>query len=84
MPCQSSENQIAIDQSKFWDADGIHWEPHRIGWAVAGGCSVLVRSISVGMGVGLLRDVKTVIISVISILQHCRCVLLLGRGGMGF
>ncbi|TEB20972.1 DUF300-domain-containing protein [Coprinellus micaceus] len=47
MPCQSSGNQIAIDQSKFWDADGIHWEPHRIGWAVAGGCSVLTVIISV-------------------------------------
>ncbi|KAF6754667.1 organic solute transporter Ostalpha-domain-containing protein, partial [Ephemerocybe angulata] len=55
MPCEASENQLAIDESKFWDADGIHWSPHRIGWAIAGGCTAL-----------------TVIISVITVLQHCR------------
>ncbi|KAF8649120.1 hypothetical protein AX16_006001 [Volvariella volvacea WC 439] len=41
-----SENTTAIDQSKFWDSDGMHWEPHRIGWAVAGGCALLTVLIS--------------------------------------
>ncbi|KAF5329863.1 hypothetical protein D9611_013451 [Ephemerocybe angulata] len=41
MPCEASENQLAIDESKFWDANGIHWSPHRIGWAIAGGCTAL-------------------------------------------
>lgn len=43
MPCESSAANQTIDQSKFWDEDGIHWEPHRIGWAIAGGCTVIVR-----------------------------------------
>lgn len=41
MSCPS-ENQVVVDQSKFWDSNGIHWTPHRIGWAIAGGCAVLV------------------------------------------
>ncbi|KAL0072406.1 hypothetical protein AAF712_000169 [Marasmius tenuissimus] len=49
------ENQQVIDQSKFWDSDGIHWSNHRIGWTIAGVCTVV-----------------TVIISSISVLQHCR------------
>ncbi|KAJ7100568.1 DUF300-domain-containing protein [Mycena crocata] len=44
-----------IDQSEFWDSDGINWDHHRIGWAIAGGCAVL-----------------TVIITILSVLQHCR------------
>ncbi|KXN88394.1 hypothetical protein AN958_07376 [Leucoagaricus sp. SymC.cos] len=54
MSCPS-ENQVVIDQSKFWDSNGIHWTPHRIGWAIAGGCAAL-----------------TLIISMISVLSHCR------------
>ncbi|KIM43917.1 hypothetical protein M413DRAFT_442985 [Hebeloma cylindrosporum] len=46
MPCPTSPSQVAIDQSKFWDSDGIHWSSHRIGWAVAGGCAVLTTLIS--------------------------------------
>ena len=42
MSCPS-ENQVAVDQSKFWDSNGVHWTPHRIGWAIAGGCTVLVK-----------------------------------------
>lgn len=42
MSCPS-ENQSQIDQSKFWDSNGLHWTTHRIGWAIAGGCAVLVR-----------------------------------------
>jgi hypothetical protein len=38
-----SDNAPAVDQSDFWDASGIHWDQHRIGWAIAGGCAALVR-----------------------------------------
>ncbi|KAF8574754.1 DUF300-domain-containing protein [Ramaria rubella] len=37
-PDDNSENN---DQSSFWDSSGIHWDQHRIGWAIAGGCAVL-------------------------------------------
>ncbi|RPD55176.1 DUF300-domain-containing protein [Lentinus tigrinus ALCF2SS1-7] len=36
-----SENQSVIDQSTFWDSDGINWDAHRIGWVVAGCCAVV-------------------------------------------
>ncbi|KAK4704647.1 hypothetical protein P7C70_g1563, partial [Phenoliferia sp. Uapishka_3] len=34
-------NVDLIDQTTFWDANGVHWDAHRIGWAIAGGCSIL-------------------------------------------
>ncbi|KAF5349938.1 hypothetical protein D9756_009284 [Leucocoprinus leucothites] len=40
------ENQVIVDQSKFWDSNGIHWTTHRIGWAIAGGCAVITVIIS--------------------------------------
>ena len=42
MPCPTPPNQVAIDQSKFWDSHGIHWGAHRIGWTIAGGCAIFV------------------------------------------
>lgn len=39
-----SDNKVAIDQSKFWDGANLNWSPHRIGWAIAGGCALLVRN----------------------------------------
>ncbi|KAK0421926.1 DUF300-domain-containing protein [Armillaria borealis] len=42
----STENQDAVDQSSFWDSDGVNWDAHRIGWAIAGGCSVLTLIIT--------------------------------------
>ena len=41
-PCSVAENTIDINQSSFWDSSDIHWDAHRIGWAVAGGCTILV------------------------------------------
>ncbi|KIJ43075.1 hypothetical protein M422DRAFT_170381, partial [Sphaerobolus stellatus SS14] len=35
------ENSDFVDQSSFWDSSGIHWDQHRIGWAIAGGCAAL-------------------------------------------
>ncbi|KAH9168370.1 organic solute transporter Ostalpha-domain-containing protein [Lactarius sanguifluus] len=54
MSCPS-DNIQAVDQSKFWSDGDIHWDAHRVGWAIAGGCSAL-----------------TVIISSISVFNHCR------------
>ena len=44
-PCSVSENTVDINQSNFWDPSNMDWDAHRIGWAVAGGCTILVRSI---------------------------------------
>ena len=38
-----SDNTLEVDQSTFWDADGINWDAHRIGWVVAGACAAAVR-----------------------------------------
>lgn len=45
-----SDNTAAIDQSSFWDENGIHWDAHRIGWAVSGAfalAAVLITFVSV-------------------------------------
>jgi len=54
MSC-ASDNTQAVDQSHFWSDRSAHWDAHRVGWAIAGACTVL-----------------TVIISAITVLQHCR------------
>ncbi|KAJ7250701.1 DUF300-domain-containing protein [Mycena rebaudengoi] len=44
-------NAPALDESEFWDpVNGVNWDHHRIGWAIAGGCSaitVIITTISV-------------------------------------
>ena len=42
MPCSVSENTIDIEQSNFWSSSNADWDAHRIGWAVAGGSTILV------------------------------------------
>lgn len=42
-----SENTESIDQTDFWSSGSIHWTPHRIGWAIAGGCAVLTTIITI-------------------------------------
>ena len=44
-PCSVSENTIATDEGSFFSSSNMHWDAHRIGWAVAGGCTILVCSI---------------------------------------
>jgi hypothetical protein len=39
------DNQQAIDQTSFWDSNGIHWDAHRIGWTIAGACAAAVSPI---------------------------------------
>ncbi|CAK5277873.1 unnamed protein product [Mycena citricolor] len=46
MSCPS-DNLSVIDQSDFWNPKtGLNWDKHRIGWAIAGGCSLLTVIIS--------------------------------------
>ena len=45
MSCPSDNTQV-VDQSSFWDSGNIHWDAHRIGWAIAGGSTVLVSVIT--------------------------------------
>ena len=75
-PCSVSENTIDTDQSSFWDSSNLHWDSHKIGWAVAGGCTILVCSITwmfflVSCSILSVR-LQTILISLVSILQHCR------------
>ncbi|CAD6587708.1 MAG: hypothetical protein TREMPRED_004830 [Tremellales sp. Tagirdzhanova-0007] len=44
MSCPSV-NDPATGEDCFLCADGIHWDDHRIGWAIAGGCAALVRPV---------------------------------------
>lgn len=42
--CPSGNTQTT-DQTSFWSAGNLHWDEHRIGWAIAGGCAVLVSPV---------------------------------------
>jgi hypothetical protein len=46
MSCPS-ENQELIDQTGFWNSDGVDWDAHRIGWAIAGATAALTVVLSV-------------------------------------
>ncbi|KAG6820129.1 hypothetical protein H0H93_005004 [Arthromyces matolae] len=48
-PVCASDNKDVIDQSSFWDSNGIHWDAHRIGWAIAGGFAALAVTLSAFM-----------------------------------
>ena len=37
-----SDNTQATDQSSFW-ANGAGWDAHKVGWTIAGACTVVVR-----------------------------------------
>ncbi|KAF9652543.1 DUF300-domain-containing protein [Thelephora ganbajun] len=41
-----AEDTAAIEQSSFFNKNGINWTPHTIGWAVAGGCAALTLLIT--------------------------------------
>jgi hypothetical protein len=76
MSCPSDNTQ-AVEQSGFWSEGSIHWDAHRVGWAIAGGSALLVRAISLSLAqetiafLSLTRS-QTVIISAITVLHHCR------------
>ncbi|KDR75855.1 hypothetical protein GALMADRAFT_97799 [Galerina marginata CBS 339.88] len=42
-----SDNTAATDQTSFWSQGSIHWDAHRIGWAVAGACTLVTLLISI-------------------------------------
>ncbi|OCF31838.1 hypothetical protein I317_03341 [Kwoniella heveanensis CBS 569] len=47
MSCPSTNSNITdTSEDVFWSEDGIHWDAHRIGWAVAGGCAALTTLIT--------------------------------------
>ncbi|KAF9530748.1 organic solute transporter Ostalpha-domain-containing protein [Crepidotus variabilis] len=46
MVCSTSSNTVTVDQTSFWDENGMHWDTHRIGWAVSGGCAAITLCIS--------------------------------------
>jgi hypothetical protein len=48
MTC-ASDNTQAVDQSHFWTDGSVHWDAHRVGWAVAGACTAVVRFISLAV-----------------------------------
>lgn len=41
-----SDNTDAVDQSSFWSSGSLNWDAHRVGWAVAGGCTIITLLIS--------------------------------------
>ncbi|KJA14415.1 hypothetical protein HYPSUDRAFT_49204 [Hypholoma sublateritium FD-334 SS-4] len=41
-----SDNSPAIDQSSFWSSGSLHWDAHRVGWAIAGACTAATLLIS--------------------------------------
>ncbi|WRT66011.1 uncharacterized protein IL334_002962 [Kwoniella shivajii] len=47
MSCPSTNSNITdTSEDVFFSPDGIHWDAHRIGWAVAGGCAALTTLIT--------------------------------------
>ncbi|KAG8827697.1 hypothetical protein FS842_008317 [Serendipita sp. 407] len=49
------DNTEAIDQSSFWDENGLHWDYHRIGWAISGGCALITLIITIFSVLGHAR-----------------------------
>ncbi|KZT29990.1 DUF300-domain-containing protein, partial [Neolentinus lepideus HHB14362 ss-1] len=45
-PACPADNQQAIEQGSFWDGSNVNWDAHRIGWAIAGGCTALTVILS--------------------------------------
>lgn len=44
------ENTVAKNESAFWNSNGVNWDQHRIGWAIAGACAcvtVIITMVSV-------------------------------------
>ncbi|KAI1793720.1 organic solute transporter Ostalpha-domain-containing protein [Ganoderma leucocontextum] len=42
-----SDNLEVIDQSSFWDSNGLNWDAHRIGWLIAGACAAVTVILTV-------------------------------------
>jgi len=70
-PTCPSDSLAAVDQSSFWGPGNLNWDEHQIGWAVSGGCAVLVRLFTLVRNI-LAHRAQTVLISMVSVLLHCR------------
>lgn len=72
-----AENSAALEQTTFFNKDGINWTPHTIGWSIAGGCALLV---CLSWPINNLACPhflpQTLFISIVSVLKHCRYVFL--------
>src|SRR5262245_9167696 len=55
MPDCPSENTDMVDQSGFWDSGGVDWDCHRVGWAIAGGFTAVVRPLFTSFFLSELR-----------------------------
>lgn len=42
-PSCPSDNAQAVDQSSFWNSNGVDWDAHRVGWVISGSCAAAVR-----------------------------------------
>ena len=67
-----SDNSADVDQASFWSSNGINWDAHRIGWVISGSCAAAVRIPPLTHGRTLTVAAKTVLISLVTVLQHAR------------
>ncbi|KAJ7924864.1 organic solute transporter Ostalpha-domain-containing protein [Mycena leptocephala] len=54
-----SDNSAEVDQTSFWSSgslDSLEWDAHRIGWAIAGGCTAVTVLISFVSVLGHCRN----------------------------
>jgi len=51
-----SDNTAAVQQGSFWDSGSVNWDAHRIGWAIAGGCTAVTVIISFFSVLGHCRN----------------------------
>ncbi|KAJ7783231.1 organic solute transporter Ostalpha-domain-containing protein [Mycena metata] len=51
-----SDNSAAVDQTSFWSSGTLHWDAHRIGWAISGGCTAVTILISIVSVLGHCRN----------------------------
>ncbi|KAJ6593951.1 organic solute transporter Ostalpha-domain-containing protein [Mycena capillaripes] len=51
-----SDNSADVDQTSFWNSGSLNWDAHRIGWAIAGGCTVVTVLISFVSVLGHCRN----------------------------
>ncbi|EJT98287.1 DUF300-domain-containing protein [Dacryopinax primogenitus] len=45
--CPYTENTSAVDQSTFFETNGVDWDAHRIGWVVAGSFTAVTTLVTI-------------------------------------
>lgn len=72
-----AENTAVVEETTFFSKDGINWTPHTIGWSIAGGCAILVCLFQADQSISPSSlFTQTLFISLVSVLKHCRSVVL--------